>query len=81
MCIRDSTDILNNLIQPVDPYSDYIDLSDSIWDSTRDLTEMLTINGKHYYAAVSYTHLFTGPRIPLNADDAAFLQGGDALGV
>ena len=54
------TDILNNLIQPVDPYSDYIDLSDSIWDSTRDLTEMLTINGKHYYAVSGGgTNVFT----------------------
>lgn len=47
-------DIINNLIQPVDEYKDYIDLSEPIWDRYRDYIEMMAINGKHYYAITGF---------------------------
>lgn len=47
-------DIINNLVQPVDQYTDYIDLSEPIWDDHRSYIEEMAINGKHYYAILGF---------------------------
>ena len=38
----------NNLVQPLDDYSDYIDLNDPMWN--REIMDQLMVDGKHYVA-------------------------------
>lgn len=41
---------LYNLIDTLDQYKPYIDLSAPIWDNYREYNENMAVNGKHYYA-------------------------------
>ncbi len=46
---------LSDFIQPVDGYTDYLNLNDSIWNDTRSYINKFKINGKTYYPVSGYS--------------------------